>query len=90
MSQDGRFDKVEFFLEVKENGRFRAVAPGCAEAVGQTLNELRSNIRAALRVRFGVERPYAILVGVAGDRIGPKRAGGAEPEPVLLEVEGGG
>ena len=60
---EGETEKVVFFVRVCKR-RLEGIAPELNLVVqGHRLGELRANIVAALRARFGREQPFSMLVG---------------------------
>jgi hypothetical protein len=57
--------KVQFVLELRQGGGFRATALGQPlSAEGQDLDDLHRNVTSAVRQHFGHEREVSILAGL--------------------------
>jgi hypothetical protein len=62
MSKDG---KLQFVLELRKGGGFRATALGQPlSAEGRDLDDLHRNVTRAVRSFFGADREVAILAGL--------------------------
>jgi hypothetical protein len=62
MANDG---KLQFVLELRQGGGFRATALGQPlSAEGRDLDDLHRNVVRAVRSHFGIDREVAILAGL--------------------------
>jgi hypothetical protein len=60
-----RNPKVQFVLELRPGGGFRATAIGQPlSAEGRDLDDLHRNVTRAVRTHFGAEREVALLAGL--------------------------
>jgi hypothetical protein len=58
-------DKLQFVLELRKGGGFRATALGQPlSAEGRDLDDLHRNVTRAVRSYFGSDREVAILAGL--------------------------
>lgn len=58
-------EKVQFVLELRQGGGFRATALGQPlSAEGRDLEDLHRNVNTAVRRHFGQERQVSILAGL--------------------------
>ena len=56
--------KIDFFLRSRAGGGFIARAHSCAlEAEGDTLTQLRQDIKRVVRAQFGDDQPVCLRVG---------------------------
>jgi hypothetical protein len=65
MSDTMKAVKLQFVLELRKGGGFRATALGqplCAE--GRNLDDLHRNVARAVRTYFGVDREVTLLAGL--------------------------